>query len=653
MVPEPYLPPSPPMRLLPLLLPLLLASLAAAAESPRRVSIVHGETSLASAGDKAYAANRARGVGRDLDGAGVASATFPDTALAAALAPPCRVAHLVCLEFPSPPQLALLDAYLKRGGKLVVHYSPSAPLASRLGLGEPRPLRPGAALWTGFAFAGPPPLHAPARVEGRIGLALVPASMDKTAKPLAHWIAADGKPGPAAVYETARGYWIGAMLGNDGDADLRRRFLAALTAKLCPEVWRHAAKRLDREVWGIVGAATFEEAAADLRRAAGAARRERLEDYLATLQRLETLKRRDFEKGLFGAGIGKLWDMREPLVCAYAAAHRLHLEHAVVAAWDPGGAGLRPGDWVGTAATLARSGITDLYVMAKAPAFTAGGGAGPASGPAFEAAVRELAAAAAAGRRLGVRIHAWIPAMNLQHMTEAQKAAFVKEGRALLNAANRPVLWADPGNARNREQLAAYAAALVARAGVAGVHLDYIRFPHEQASMGARDRAVFERWLGAKAKRWPADVDFKGPLRAQYYAWRAAQVEGAVEAVAAAVRRARPDAALSAAVYGKHPSCVNAVGQDWVAWVKRGRVDHVAPMNYTGDLGAFEALLREQIAQVPRAKLVAGIGATSFEANLDAVQVLRQMEVASKLGVRGVALYSLEPRLLPPLRLAK
>ncbi|MGI5868642.1 MAG: family 10 glycosylhydrolase [Kiritimatiellia bacterium] len=632
---------------------LLYATIAPAAGASTLVSIVRGETALVSPNDKAYATNRARGIGRDLDEAGVASTTYSDKELPAALAAPCRVAHLICLEAPSADQLAQIDAFLKRGGKLVVHYSPSAALAKRMGLGAPKPENPPATPWTGFAFGDARPLHAPLRVDTATRRVLTPASQTKGVRVLAWWTTPSGQKGPAAVYEAPQGYWMSAMLGGDGNAELRRRFLAAITAKLHPEVWRHAAKRLDREVWGIVGATTFEEAAAGLRRTVIPARRERLEDNLATLQHLETQKRRDFKRGLFGAGIGKLWDMREPIACAYAAAHPLQWGSGIVAAWDPSGVGIHPGDWTGTAAMLERSGITDLYVMAKAPAFTTGKGASPASGPAFEATVRELAAAAQAGKRLGVRIHAWIPAMNLQFMTDAQTSAFVKEGRALLNASGKSVVWAAPGHARNREQLATYAAALVARTGVDGVHLDYIRFPHEQSSMGAPDRAIFEKWLGAKVKRWPADVDFNGPFRSQYYAWRATQVEDAVDAVSKAVRRARPGTVLSAAVYGKHPSCRNAVGQDWPRWVKLGLVDHVAPMNYTADLGAFEKLLRDQIEKAPRQRIVAGIGVTSFEANLNPVQVLRQMETASKLGVKGVAFYSLNPPLLKPLRLAR
>ncbi len=643
------------MRLLPLSISLLLAFLAApatATEPPRVISIVHGETTLASHGDKAYAVNRARGVGRDLDDAGFASKTFSDVALAAALAPPCRVAHLVCVEYPAASQLAIIDAFLKNGGKLVVHRSPSGPLAKRLGLGEPRQVRAGAFLWTGFAFQGARPLHAPARVDSKAGLVLQPASLGADARALARWIPAGDKAGPVAVIETPRGFWIGAMLGNDGDAELRRRFLAALTAKLCPEAWRLAAKRLDREVWSMAGCSSFEDAETALRNAAGATRRERLEDWLATLRRLETLKQRAFSKGLFGAAIEHLWDMREPLACAYAVAHPIHLEHGVVATWDATGAGLVPGNWTATAATLARSGFTDLYVMAKAPPFATGGAPGPNAGPAFETCVRELSAAVAAGGKLGIRVHAWIPALNLQYLPEAQKAAFISEGRALANAAGKSVVWADPGHPRNRAQLAAFAASLIMRTGAAGIHLDYIRYPHEPSSTGARDREPFERWNGAKTKRWPQDVAVGGPLRGRWQAWRAAQVEGAVETVATAVRRAKPGATISAAVYGKYPSCVNAIGQDWGAWLNKGLVDLAAPMNYTADTQAFAKLLREQLAHAPRNKLVAGIGVTSFEANLDAVQVLRQMEAASKLGVKGVALYGLDPRILPTLRLA-
>jgi uncharacterized lipoprotein YddW (UPF0748 family) len=142
----------------------------------------------------------------------------------------------------------------------------------------------------------------------------------------------------------------------------------------------------------------------------------------------------------------------------------------------------------------------------------------------------------------------------------------------------------------------------------------------------------------------------------EYRRWRCAQISRLVRDTAAIVRRARPGARVSAAVYGKYPSCVDSVGQDWALWLREGWVDFVCPMNYTSDLALFRGYLVSQLA-LPgaRHKILPGIGVTADESRLDAAQVIDQIRVLREAGAPGFVLFdlnrTLERETLPVLRL--
>lgn len=632
------------MNPLKIILILAFAVNSLAAEPPRLVSVVYGEASLTSRSDPKFSFSRARSVFRSLDEAGVTSKMFSDKALAAALSPPCRVAHLVHLDMPSSDQLAVVDKFLASGGKLVVYYSSSASLARRMGLSEPQLVKAGAEYWEGFKFAGPRPLNAPELVESRSGLVIETLPKTAEGRILARWFTTSGKPGPAAVVKSPKGIWVSGILTDSGDASHRRKLLAAFSADGTPEVWRHAAKRLDAEVWTTVSATSFKDAQRKMRESVNPARREVLEDCLTSVAFLNNRKDMNFAQGLFGASMPDLWAMKEPLVKAYAVANGIRRGQGVVAVWERSGEGLFPGDWASTATLLSKAGVTDIYLMVSAPVFTSARLWGANETAELRQCAARLSAAIKACHRYNIRVHAWIPALNLKYTTPAEQVRLAKDGRALVNAKDQDVLWADPGNARNREELSDFAVWISENSGVDGIHLDYIRFPHEACAMGTRDRAVFEKWFGKKVNRWPADVNYSGSLRPQYYAWRASQITETVRTVREKLNRHSPGTVLSAAVYGKYPGCVNSVGQDWSKWIGGNLVDYVVPMNYTDNAAAFKKMIEEQATHAERSKIVAGIGVTSFEATLNAVEVVQQWSAASKLGVRGVAFYHLDQR---------
>jgi uncharacterized lipoprotein YddW (UPF0748 family) len=106
----------------------------------------------------------------------------------------------------------------------------------------------------------------------------------------------------------------------------------------------------------------------------------------------------------------------------------------------------------------------------------------------------------------------------------------------------------------------------------------------------------------------------------------------------------RPEASLSAAVYGKYPLCIASVGQDWGLWLKQGYVDFICPMNYTDDVDRFAGYTRPQLALPTQGgRVYPGIGVTANESRLDAIGTIKQIQRARSLGARGFTLYELTP----------
>ena len=122
------------------------------------------------------------------------------------------------------------------------------------------------------------------------------------------------------------------------------------------------------------------------------------------------------------------------------------------------------------------------------------------------------------------------------------------------------------------------------------------------------------------------------------------------------VKAARQGVWLTAAVLGKYPSCVESVGQDWMAWLDAGLIDYAVPMNYTEDGARYASYVAQQAKSKVRArKIISGIGVTANESRLGAVQVMEQVNVARRAGLAGVAFFDLDYTLvndiLPYLRL--
>jgi hypothetical protein len=106
--------------------------------------------------------------------------------------------------------------------------------------------------------------------------------------------------------------------------------------------------------------------------------------------------------------------------------------------------------------------------------------------------------------------------------------------------------------------------------------------------------------------------------------------------VRSAVRQARPDAVLSAAVFPDVDDAWHTRLQDWRLWVENGLVDAVCPMIYTPDATVFAEQLAEATRVAGSASVWAGIGAY----RLSPPQTVANITTARALGTRGVLLFS-------------
>lgn len=646
------------------LLPLALVSwlsdfaVAATPPGPSPIAVLHGELSV-KASELTFSRAMARNLRRWLEDAGLDPVAFSDARAAEALAPPRTVAHLVNIDQPPPPVLAAIDAFLARGGKVVVYNSASQKLADRLGItvGRYRAV-PSFGAWSQFRFTEPPPMHAPPVVrQASASLREVSPASPQT-RVAAWWEDRQGRRTPYAAWlRHPNGFWMSHVLLEDEDGESRRRLLSAITGACSPAAWRLTSDALLSRLGATVGAEDFPAA---LRKLRSLSRPERAGEMEALLGEAETLHARvvaERRQGLHAAATSSLWELRKLLVEAHASVQK-HWPGSVRAVWDHEGFGLFLGDWEATCEALARNGVTDLFLLVATPTYAHAGIPGLAPSALQRAHGDQLAAALKAAKPRGLRVHAWISVFNPMGVSRADLADLEKAGRLLVHRDGRTLPWLDPRIPENRWRLVRTVRHLASAYPVDGVHLDYVRYPDLASGLGGGTRAAFEKATGKPVGEWPRDVLYPArPRYREYSAFRSRQVSSLVTVARQELRAAAPRALLSAAVYGRYPLCVDSVGQDWGAWLRSGTLDWAVPMNYADTAKTYKGYLDDQSAFEPalRRRILSGIGVTAAESSLNAVQVLEQIGAARAVGFGGYALFDVDATLrleiLPFLRL--
>lgn len=139
--------------------------------------------------------------------------------------------------------------------------------------------------------------------------------------------------------------------------------------------------------------------------------------------------------------------------------------------------------------------------------------------------------------------------------------------------------WLSAGNPDVRAHILAAADELLSTYDVDGLHLDRIRYPGSGYSYDAASDAA-----------WEAIPQAQRPTRAN---WQRQMVSETVGGIYSLLKQKRPNAVLSASVWGIYkslPGCTTSQGysdyyQDSIGWMKNGQIDALAPMIYW-DIGS-------------------------------------------------------------------
>jgi uncharacterized lipoprotein YddW (UPF0748 family) len=179
-----------------------------------------------------------------------------------------------------------------------------------------------------------------------------------------------------------------------------------------------------------------------------------------------------------------------------------------------------------------------------------------------------------------------------------------------------------------------------------GLHLDYVRYPtasfdYSPAALAAFRSELMPLLSDAERRR----LDLEGETHAAAYAdafperwheFRLSRLNALVMRIRTAVKAARPNAVVSAALWPSADDAVSRHLQDWRSWAESGLLDVLCPMAYTQDAATFRAQL-EVVRHLAGLRPVwAGIGAY----RLSSTQTIENIQAARRLGVDGVILFS-------------
>jgi len=582
-------------------------------------------------------------IGRWLGASGIACRTLDDGAVAAAHA--LDDTAVVILPYnPTIPhhELAVLRRFVAHGGRLIVFYSSDPQLADLMGLRLGRYAAGGA--WAAFRFLAAAPEHLPARVVQRSGN-IQPVYPAGSGRVIAVWEDGDGQalPDPAWV-ETDQGLWMSHVLLED-DPAAKQRMLVGLIGDLAPGVWPQAARHRIATTARLGAFASRAEARRQIAGLAERAEQElRVRALLTQADEFESRLQEDFRGGRYAKAIEGADAAEAALTEAYARAQTPRAGE-FRGVWNHSGTGLYPGDWNRTCRVLRQAGFTAVFPHVQRPHEAHYRSRLIAGSRELLRYGDQLAQCTAAARLQGLEVHAWVICWNLEGADEGYLQRLRREGRLQVSAAGESLPWLCPSHPENLAYELDGIRELARSYPVDGIHLDYIRFKSGDYCFCAGCRSRFQRDTDLRIRQWPADVR-TGPLAPAWREWR----RGLITRLVAQARRelqavpSRPR--LSAAVYRAYPGVRESIAQDWGAWLERGELDFVCPMNYTEEPARFAAVTHSQLA-LPGAvgRVYPGIGVTSLESRLDASETIRQVLLARQATAPGFMLFDLNTKL--------
>ncbi|MDR0870414.1 MAG: family 10 glycosylhydrolase, partial [Planctomycetaceae bacterium] len=322
--------------------------------------------------------------------------------------------------------------------------------------------------------------------------------------------------------------------------------------------------------------------------------------------------------------------------------------------WEHAGLGAYPGDWERTMKELSESGFNAVISN-----LLWGGSANYPSdviphSKKFEQYGDQVEQAIKAGKKYGVEVHAWQVCWRLEGSPPEYIEAMKKSGRTQKSFNGTDTIWLCPSHPENIELECRTLCELVQKyPDLAGIHLDYIRYPDGDHCYcdGCRERFVKE--TGCNITNWTQDVRNNGIHTEKYRQWRCDNITKLVERVHREAKKTRSNIKISAAVLENYPTCRRGTGQDWVLWCEKGYLDFICPMDYTKTLDYFETTIERQKKLIGgKIPLYPGIGATATGIAMTPDRVAAEIQIARKQNTSGFVIFNLDSRTIqsiPPI----
>jgi uncharacterized lipoprotein YddW (UPF0748 family) len=210
-----------------------------------------------------------------------------------------------------------------------------------------------------------------------------------------------------------------------------------------------------------------------------------------------------------------------------------------------------------------------------------------------------------------------------------------------------PAIYLDPAAPGVAERLAATFEELLRRyPDLAGLHLDYIRYPDVLPYLpGTRFGVGLSFGYGAATRaRFQAETGLEAPFgerignAERFDVWRRERLSELVARVAARAREARPGVQLSAAVYPDVERAYLGLFQDWRGWLEADSIDFAVPMLYSKDDRLFRYQV-DELAGLPEAgRIWVGLGSWLFAK--EPARAVAQTRLVGARDALGVAFFS-------------
>jgi uncharacterized lipoprotein YddW (UPF0748 family) len=215
-------------------------------------------------------------------------------------------------------------------------------------------------------------------------------------------------------------------------------------------------------------------------------------------------------------------------------------------------------------------------------------------------------------------------------------------------------LYMSPLHAAAAGHVAAVVRELVTAYPLDGVHLDYVRYPSEDFDYSRAALQEFKQSVQPdlnpserqtlRAREALDPLAYPSFFPERWKAFRRSRLTSLVMRLRTAVKEARPDAVVSAAVIPDAAEAYQSRLQDWRTWLDQSLIDVLCPMAYTPDAKQFEAQVALAQDYAGGRPVWTGIGAY----RLSSAATLQFIAASKRLGTAGVALFSYDALIAPP-----